>query len=107
MKKAQVSTDTPIILFILVFQTFVILALGFLNITNTSVESPNITSYSEITTYSNSTTTVTTTNTGNSLFSIGNIISNIKILGWGNSLIFAPLIIVIIYIIAKLIRGGG
>jgi hypothetical protein len=85
-KKAQTSTDTPIILSILVFQTFVVLMLGFLNVSSTEIVS---------------------TNTGNALFSFGNIISNISYLGWGNILIFSPLIICLIYIIAKLVRGGG
>ena len=86
MKKAQVSTDTPIVLTILVFQTFVVTALGFLTIANEDV---------------------TATNAKNIFFSFGNIVNNIAILGWGNALIFAPLIIVLLYILAKLIRGGG
>lgn len=83
-KKAQTSTDTPIILSIIVFQAFVVLGLGFLNVTD-----------------------ITTTNSGTSLFSFGNIINSIKLLGWGNTLIFAPLEISLFYIIAKLVRGGG
>jgi hypothetical protein len=87
-KKAQTSTDTPIILSILVFQAFIIICLGFLNINNNEI---------------------TTTTHENTLwgFSITNIITNISILGWGNLLIFVPIEICIIYIIAKLFRGGG
>jgi hypothetical protein len=83
-KKGQTSTDTPIILSILVFQAFVILCLGFLNVKDSEV-----------------------TTSGNVLFSFGNIISSISVLGWGNAIIFAPLIICLGYILAKLIRGGG
>ena len=83
--KAQTATDTPIILSILVFQAFVILMLGFININD-------------------STNTVVGSNTINFT---QNILTNIKLLGWGNSLIFAPLLVCIIYIVAKLIRGGG
>lgn len=83
-KKAQVATDTPILLGIIVFQSFVILGLGFLNFSD-----------------------ITQTNSGSELFSFGNIITSISLLGWGNTLIFFPLEIALIYIIAKLIRGGG
>lgn len=82
-KKAQTSTDTPIILSILVFQAFVLLGLGFLNVPTTDV------------------------GINDALFSFGNIINAIELLGWGNSLLFAPLVICIGYILAKLIRGGG
>jgi hypothetical protein len=48
-----------------------------------------------------------TTNSPSNIFSFGNIITNIELLGWGNTLIFTPLEVCIAYIIAKLIRGGG
>jgi len=83
-KKGQVATDTPILLSIFVFQAFVLLSLGFLNITD-----------------------VTTVSSGTILFSFGNIINSIALLGWGNTLLFAPITLCVIYIIAKLIRGGG
>jgi hypothetical protein len=79
--KAQ-SSDTPILLTILVFQAFIIVGLGFLELTS---ESQTIGAFSFST----------------------NIINNIALLGWGNSILFAPLIICVIYIVAKLIRGGG
>jgi hypothetical protein len=98
-KKAQAGTDTVIILSILSFQTFIILCLGFLSTTQTTyVGSDNI---------SFNITGVSTISSGNRLFSFGNIISNISELGWGNSLLFTPLLICIGYIVAKLIRGGG
>lgn len=82
-KKGQTSTDTPIILSILVFQAFIIIMLGFLNVdsNNNDVSVP--------------------------LFSFDNIITSISELGWFNTIIFAPLIICLGYILAKLIRGGG
>jgi hypothetical protein len=83
MKNGQASTDTVIIFSILIFNGFLVLSLGFLNI-----------DYEE-------------NNISDVLFSFGNIISNIIELGWGNILLFAPLIICLGYILAKLIRGGG
>lgn len=89
--KAQVSTDTPILLWILVFQAFIVLGIGFLHVTPTTktvggdiniVGIPNI-SFTQT------------------------LVTNISYLGWGNLLLFAPLEICLIYIIAKLIRGGG
>jgi hypothetical protein len=82
-KKAQVATDTPILLSIFVFQAFVILSLGFLNVSYTKQTADT------------------------SLFNFGNIITSIAELGWGNTLLFAPIGLCVIYIIAKLIRGGG
>lgn len=84
-KKAQ-ATDTPIILGILVFQAFIIICLGFLTMYNNEVK---------------------TSDNGSDLINFKiNIITNIKAFGWGNTLIFAPLEICIVYIIAKLVRGG-
>lgn len=96
-KKAQTSTDTPIILSILVFQAFIIIMLGFLNVNteNNSVDSINANS------------TGVTTNTPTTIFNIGSIIHSIKILGWFNTILFIPLEVIIGYIIVKLIRGGG
>jgi len=85
MKNGQVSTDTPILLSIIVFQIFIITCLGFLDI------SENYVTYQ-----------------GFGSETIGffqNIIINISYLGWGNTLIFLPLIICLSYIIAKFIRG--
>lgn len=96
-KKAQVSTDTPIILSIFSFQIFIIICLGFLSTSQTTYISTDNISFNI--------TGISTTN--NSLFSFGNILSNISILKWGNTLLFSPLIICITYIVVKLIRGGG
>lgn len=79
-KRAQ--TDSSIILSILVFQAFIIIALGFLDTTPTTVE-------------------VTGSGFGQ------NIITNIAALGWFNAILFIPIYVVIGYIILKLIRGGG
>lgn len=96
-KKAQVATDTPIILSILAFQAFIILCLGFLTIITVSNNPDSI----------SMNTSGITTNSPSNIFSFGNIITNIELLGWGNTLIFTPLGVCIAYIIAKLIRGGG
>lgn len=89
--KAQTSTDTPIIIAIIAFQTFIILALGFLNInpeeqqvgTNFSIAGFDIVNFSQ------------------------NIITNISELGVFSALLFTPLLVAVFYIVAKLIRGGG
>ena len=99
-KKAQTSTDTPILISIIAFQAFIILALGFLNVNYASQKSINSTSINA--TYQIQTYNVPLTN-----LSITNIITNISYLGFANVLIFSPIIGAIIYIIAKLIRGGG
>jgi hypothetical protein len=89
MKNKKAQSEAGILLLILVFQAFVIISLGFLNITNDTDD-------------------ITTTNYDSGLGDfVVNIITNIKLLGWGNTLLFAPLTITIIYIIARLIRGGG
>lgn len=80
--KGQTATDTPIIIYIVVFQVFVITMLGFLNIT------PE-------------------TQTVGALNFTQNIITNLSIIGWGNLLVFFPLEVALGYIIVKLIRGGG
>ena len=83
-KKAQAATDTPIIISIFTFQSFIIVALGFLNITpDNQVIGSDLINFTQ------------------------NIVNNISYLGWANTIIFTPLIIAITYIIAKLIRGGG
>lgn len=89
-KKAQ--SDTAVILFILVFQAFLIISLGFLNIDTTE---------EEVGTDSLGVVGLITPSFNQ------NVINNIEQLGVWNTLIFAPLIIVLIYIIAKLVRGGG
>lgn len=81
-KKGQVATDTPILIWLVVFQAFIITMLGLLNITP-ETQSVGIANFTQ------------------------NIITNLSILGWGNLLIFLPLEIALGYIIAKLIRGGG
>ena len=86
-KKAQTATDTPILLTIIVFQAFIILCLGWLNLTESDVST-------------------VTHGSGLINFTV-NIVTNIGLLGWGNAILFAPLEVCIIYIIAKLIRGGG
>lgn len=91
MNKAQVSTDTPIILSIIVFQTFIIIMLGFLNI---NIATKNVTGELNLPLLPHISFTQ-------------NIITNITLLGWGNLLIFLPLEICLGYIILKLIRGGG
>jgi hypothetical protein len=84
MKYKKSQSDVSFILGVLVFNAFVILALGFLNINNDN--------------------NVTTETHGLEAFSM-NIISNITLLGWGNTLIFTPLILCIIYLVGKFIRG--
>ena len=86
MNKKGQANDTAILLSIIIFQTFILICLGFLNVSDSEIS---------------------TINSGSELFSFGNIISNIQILGWGNLLIFTPLFIGLGYIIARLIRGGG
>lgn len=81
-KKGQTSTDTPIILSIFAFQAFLVVMLGFLNITP---ETQSVTGFGFT----------------------QNIISNISLLGWGNTILFTPLVVGLGYIILKLIRGGG
>ena len=82
-KKAQ--SEVAILITILAFQIFIITALGFINIT------PETNSYSEPITG----------------FSFLNIITSISVLGWANILIFSPLISGLVYIVARLVRGGG
>lgn len=79
-KKAQ--TDTAIIISIIAFQAVIILGLGFLSITP-DTQSVGAFSFTE------------------------NLVTNIELLGWANALIFTPLVVGFIYIIARLIRGGG
>ena len=86
-KKGQTSTDTPILLSIVVFQAFILICLGFLDMNENDIT---------LNTYG-----------GGIINFIFNMISNIAVLSWGNLLIFAPLGIALTYIIAKLIRGGG
>lgn len=83
-KKGQ--TDSALILIILCFQAFIIVSLGFLDSTDSQI------TYEEHDSFLG--------------FSV-NIINNLSLLGWGNTLIFAPIEICIIYIVIKLIRGGG
>jgi len=89
-KKGQSLSDATILLGIIVFQAFIIICLGFLNVEQVNYAG-NLTSNIVI----------------SSFFSLPNIITSITVLGWGNLLIFAPLEVILIYIIAKLIRGGG
>lgn len=90
-KKSQVSTDTPIIISIIAFQTLIIVCLGIIQIdpvTETIGKEVDILGLGTVGfTY--------------------NIINNISYLGWANSLIFTPLIFGLLYIVLKLIRGGG
>ena len=86
-KKGQL-TDTVILMSMIIFQSFTVICLGFLNvsendITTTTYDNPIVSSF------------------------VVNVISNIGQLGWGNLLIFLPLEVGLIYIIAKLVRGGG
>jgi hypothetical protein len=89
-KKAQ--SEAGLLLTLLVFQAVIIVFLGFL----------------ELTTEQNEVGTPTL-NLG--LFSVPkfgfNIISNIAQLGWFNLIIFVPISIVVGYIVARIIRGGG
>lgn len=85
-KKGQTSTDTPIIIWLIAFQIFIITTLGFIDI------KPETTTYTEPI----------------SGFSIINIINSITYLPlWANTILFSPLIGAVVYIVAKLVRGGG
>lgn len=96
MNKGQVSTDTPIIFSIFVFQAFVIIMIGFIPIYNvTDIK------------YNESNATVNLPGVLPDMSFGQKILTNIAILGWGNLIIFAPLEVCFIYIIAKLLRGGG
>ena len=75
------STDTPILLTIVVFQAFVLICLGFLDVTATTVVADTHLGFSQT------------------------VISNLAVLGWGNLLVFTPMLVCIVYIIAKFIRG--
>lgn len=89
--KAQVSTDTPIVISLFAFQAIILLGLGFLNIDQKQQDVGTNFTY-----------------TGFDIINFkNNVISNISELGWGNALIFTPFLIGIGYIVAKLIRGGG
>jgi hypothetical protein len=88
-RKAQ--SETAVIIGILSFQAFIIVCLGFINISATTEGIGGDVSI-----------------VGIPLFNWGtSLISNIALLGWANLIIFAPLIAGLVYIIARLIRGGG
>ena len=77
MRKGQTATDTPIILTIVVFNAFIILSLGFLNINNSD--------------------SIKTQTYGSGLINFSqNIVTNISLLGWGNALLFTPLVVCIV-----------
>lgn len=91
-KKAVAIVSEAFLLLILVFYASIIAFLGIIN-------------------YDNYTATVAATpEIDLGLFSVpsfmfGTFIDNIKALGWANAIIFGPLIIILLYYVAKLIRG--
>ena len=85
-KKAQ--SEVGVIIFVLVFQIFLITMLGFLNI---NPETRDIGTFE-----------------GVKIIEFGtNIVFNIAELGWFNLILFTPLWVTIVYIIIRLVRGGG
>jgi hypothetical protein len=90
-KKAQ--SEAGIILSILVFQAFIIVFLGFINIT-IPYDTEDVGGEISI--------------VGIPLTSWGStLINNISVLGWANAIIFAPATLCLTYIIVRLFRGGG
>jgi hypothetical protein len=90
-KKAQTSTDTPIIIFLVAFQSFIFIALGFLSI---DYEQKQV----------GTTINILGFDLGTWSF---NLVTNVLQLGVWNILIFTPSVVAVAYIIVKLIRGGG